>query len=585
MATLSEFLVKVGVDADTNKVQKFEISVKSATTALLAMGVAAKGLILGLGMFAKQNLESLDVLRNLADETNESTLALQQLGTIAELNGSSAEALNSTISSLSRTIGEAVSGIGKGATAFENYGLSAKDANGNIKTASVMLEEIRAKMEGLSSQEKISMIQKLGIDPSMLQMLSLTNEEMEEARKNVDFLTMGTATEENTQKAAEFNNAMGELGLMLKSIGQLIALYIAPHVVELINQFKLWFIANQDLVKDGLAGLVNTVMKVLSFLSNFVGALDNVISNTIGWKNAIIAVSIAWAILNRKMIKSLMTNPVLLMITAIMAAIVGLMALIDDLITYMQGGESYLGEAWQPVVDVLHAIGEWWDEAKPTFIKFFNETIALIGRWVGYFKQYINGFVSLFKGCWNIIVGIFTLNGEKIKTGFAQVFQGIKNVLTSAGEWFKDVFNYIILLWNTVLELFGLPTIGEIFTNIGDSIKSAFAKAFQWVIDKWNAVKKGFADLLSYIGIDIGSDVKVDLNDISKSIETAQAQARSVPASAISNSSTDKSINNSNNKISINTTVNATGNPNDIARQVANANGRMLTNTLSPQRA
>lgn len=98
---------------------------------------------------------------------------------------------------------------------------------------------------------------------------------------------------------------------------------------------------------------VDKLSKVIRFISGFINALDRVISATIGWKNVIYLVGAAVAWLNRKLLITLATNPMLLAVTAICAALVGLIALIDDLIVYMQGGESYFGKAWEPVIKVI----------------------------------------------------------------------------------------------------------------------------------------------------------------------------------------------------------------------------------------
>lgn len=90
------------------------------------------------------------------------------------------------------------------------------------------------------------------------------------------------------------------------------------------------------------------------------------------------------------------------------------------------------------VAIVVGAIAAW----KNNFLGFKD---AVIGIWEA-IKTYIMGWVTFFTGLWSIIVGVFTLNGDKIKQGFGLVGEGIKGI-------FKGVANFVINLINALVGL------------------------------------------------------------------------------------------------------------------------------------
>ena len=72
---------------------------------------------------------------------------------------------------MSQAIGDTANDVGREIAIFDKMGISVKDATGKVKSADVVMEELRQKLKGLEKTEKISILSKLGIDRSMLTML------------------------------------------------------------------------------------------------------------------------------------------------------------------------------------------------------------------------------------------------------------------------------------------------------------------------------------------------------------------------------------------------------------------------------
>ncbi|WP_231844581.1 phage tail tape measure protein [Haemophilus influenzae] len=144
-----------------NKFELLGISINKTTLKVAAFGAAFYAATIGVKNFVDANLDALDEIKQLSAVTGESADQIYNLGKVAEVNGSSAQAAQSSIEGLSRVIGEAAAGIGRGAKSFEQYGLSAKKANGDVKTSSEMLGDISDKMKAMGEQEQIAMLAKL----------------------------------------------------------------------------------------------------------------------------------------------------------------------------------------------------------------------------------------------------------------------------------------------------------------------------------------------------------------------------------------------------------------------------------------
>ena len=411
---------KYGADGLIQKFELLGISISKTTLKFAAFGAAFYAATIGVKNFVDNNLDALNEIKQLSAVTGEAADQIYKLGKVAEVNGSSSQAVQASIEGLSRTIGEAAAGIGRGSKYFEQYGLSAKKANGDVKTSSEILGEISDKMKKMGEQEQIAMLAKLGIDGSMIQLLRLGNDELREQIELADKLTLGVGNAENAKTAAAFKDNMTQLTQVFTAMGEYLSLRIAPAISRIIERFTKWFSENNDLIK----AILNGFGRVFSFLFELAGAIDNVVSNTIGWRTVIYTLGAALLWLSRRMILAFATNPIGLAIMAI----AGLILIIDDFITWLQGGESAFGDFYQSVADGLQWIEDKWDELVAWIKEKWDEGID----WV--------------KSKWNGFVDSFSI--QNIKKTFEDIKQTIINK-------FKEAFGWAIDLWNSIVAKIG----------------------------------------------------------------------------------------------------------------------------------
>lgn len=513
VSDLSENLIdlwasKYGADGLIQKFNILGVSINAATLKAAAFGAAFLAATVGVKNFVDANLDALDEIKQLSNVTGESADQIYLLGKVAEVNGSSAQAAQSSIEGLSRTIGEAAAGIGRGAKTFEQYGLSAKKANGEIKSSSELFGEISEKMQLMSDQEQIAMLAKLGIDGSMIQTLRLGNDELAEQIALAEALTLGVGNAENAEKAAAFKDTLTQVSQVFIAIGEYVSLRISPSIQRLAERFTKWFAENNNFIK----AILNGLGRVFSFLFELAGAIDNIIESTVGWKAVIITLGGLLLWFSRRMLLAFATNP----ITLAIAAIAGLILIIDDFITWLQGGDAQFGEFYQSCADGLQWLEDKWGELSDWIKDKWGEAIS----WVS--------------GKWNAFTATFSIDNLK------KVFESVKQTII---DKFKAAFGWAIDLWNSIVAKIGGEPI-----NIQANVSTQGVRQ----------AGLGVADLALNAGV--------------------YAKASEVSAGGVGGASnSDNSVKNSNNKITITQHIQGVDNPKAVADQSARAINNQLS--------
>lgn len=499
---------KYGADGLVKKFNMLGVSINATTLKVAAFGAAFYAATIGVKNFVDANLDALDEIKQLSNVTGESADQIYLLGKVAEVNGSSAQAAQSSIEGLSRVIGEAAAGVGRGAKSFEQYGLSAKKANGEIKSSSELFGEISEKMQKMSDQEQIAMLAKLGIDGSMIQTLRLGNDELAEQIALAEALTLGVGNAENAEKAAAFKDALTQVSQVFIAIGEYVSLRISPSIQRLAERFTKWFAENNSFIKT----ILNGFGKVLSFLFELAAAIDNVIESTVGWKAVIIALGGLLLWFSRRMLLAFATNP----ITLAIAAIAGLILIIDDFITWLQGGDAQFADFYQSVADGLQWISDKWGELSDWIKAKWDEAIAWVTR------------------KWSAFTSTFSIDNLK------KTFESVKQTII---DRFKEAFGWAIDLWNSIVAKIGGEPI-NIHANVStQGVRQAGL---------------GVADLALNAGV--------------------YARASEVSAGGVGGTSnSDNSVKNSNNKITITQHIQGVDNPKAVADQSARAINNQLS--------
>ncbi|VNS72655.1 TMP repeat family [Streptococcus pneumoniae] len=108
----------------------------------------------------------------------------------------------------------------------------------------------------------------------------------------------------------------------------------------------------------------------------------------------------------------------------------------------------------------------------------------------------IGGIADIIKRVFDVLTGLLTGDGEKIKEGFLSIFGGLKDIVVSVFSGIIDLVSGVLkLLWDVVVA---------IFKSIWDAIVAIFSGVGSWFGEKfqgaWDAIVNIFSNLGSWFG-------------------------------------------------------------------------------------
>ncbi|PHM54530.1 phage tail tape measure protein [Xenorhabdus sp. KK7.4] len=284
-------------------------------------------------------------------------------------------------------------------------------------------------------------------------------------------------------QADEYQEAMKKTGLAIESIKTKIALNLVPSLTAIVKKFNDWIASNKELITKGLTGVIKAGGKVIQVITNSVRAVDKVISGTIGWKNALLVLAGVLAIVKRGMIMAFITNPV----TWVIAAIAGVLLLLDDLMVYLDGGNSLFGDFWGACIKWIKDVKSWWGSLSGEM----KTSIKLLSGMLGVMFS-SNMFLAVTKGA----------------GGFAKALKWLFSPLTAVAKYALTAGKAFIWLGRALL----MNPIGLVVALIAGLIyvlydlyqwittgESAFGGLWKAIAKTWQEIKRLFREGFRYI--------------------------------------------------------------------------------------
>ncbi|MBR7613114.1 hypothetical protein [Citrobacter braakii] len=513
MAIVNELITKFGFIGDLAPQETFNANLKASIGLLAGLGAAIAGSAAGVAGWVTSVSQSIDPLVQFSRETGVAIETVQTLGYAASVNGSSVDALQASLGEMTKRVGEFVStGEGEAKDVAERLGLQFKDMNGQVKNSDVIFRELADKLHGMSQAEKFSVLDKMGIDRSMVQLLSMTGEEISSLQNKAEAL--GVVTQDQADQFAAYNDSLTTLGKGFDGIKFQVAVGFVPVLKDLVDGFTDFLIANKDLIKNGLAHLGEIIFSVMGMIRRFLPIIGLITTGFVAWKIAAIGL---------RTVLATIFSPVVLITTAIIAVVL----VIDDLLTAMEGGQSVIADFFKDNwgIDIVPAL----KEAKASLMAFINYAI-------GVFKPLADAIASMFRMVWHLITGAFTGDFQDamkdaqnvfdsliafITGAFGVVGDAIKYVFGDAGAFVVDVFTTAIEntklmfsalwklvsgdfegAWGDVVKIFdnGVELMKKPFTAFIDWAKNIFAGLGEYISNiisnaasnAWNATKSFF---------------------------------------------------------------------------------------------
>ena len=188
---------------------------------------------------------------------------------------------------------------------------------------------------------------------------------------------------------------------------------------------------------------------------------------------------------------AMLTNP----LTWIIGLLGVLILIIDDLVTYLRGGESALGAFWKPLIEYTKIAWKWLNDL---YKAFMNSTAfnAFRSAFISIIQHLSNGFRQLWNLCETVFNAIMT-GGEDLN-GLVTIIVGIFNTIGRAVETLVGVLE---LLFGGLIAVFTGDT--EAFKKawivVCDGLKTASKGAFKIIEGIFTSIKNLFNELIQVI--------------------------------------------------------------------------------------
>ena len=441
---IDSMVISLGLDPKGVKAGMAQAD-KAVSSGLGKITGALKGMIGPLlGAFGAAKLfgdyiGKADALGKFAAKVGESITDIDAWGQAVMHSGGSAEGFQATVDSMTKSIAEiGTLGTGRAKMAFEALGISVKDSEGNLRKATDVLAELSEKAETMDKAEFAGLLTKAGVDQGTIMLLQQGKLAVSDLVGKMRELSY---TQEDAETTAKFNDSWQDCKKSLQMVAAIVLREVLPALTWLSDKVKTLFVYLKDHKELVLA---------------FFGGLAAVIMAQV------IPAFVAW-------FATMLANP----ITWVVMLLAGLALLIEDLIVWVEGGESAFGKWWESLFGSPDEAKHMWKMLTADLKQFWEDC-----------KVAWEGVKEAASAVWSAI-------GPTIATALS----GIGGMIVSLGQAIvslfsgnvKGAFQGLIDFANTLWQ-----TLTALVAPIGDALSGVFDTVFGAADAAVNAIKGAF---------------------------------------------------------------------------------------------
>jgi len=374
MALIDELLVGLGFEYDNKEAKKFKDDINKTVNVVAKFAKAAAAAATAITAMTVASSRASDEQGKLADEIGETVENVSALQFAQQIAGGEAAGMANSLRELSLRASEAARGTGTAVEAFGLLGISATDANGEIKSSNDLITEISASFQGLNSARQIELADKLGLRDS-IRLLQLGPSAIEELTAKAKAL--GVTTGEDAALSASFNDSLVETWMVTKQITRTLTRTFAPILESINDSFTDWWIINKDIIEQNLPKWIDQLTMALKILSLAMGAFIAM--------RAVTHLITLISLMRSMTVATLAMNFALFLLPAILTALaLAFVALVQDAKVFFEGGESFIG-------DMLEKYPKWANEIRlvATLLEGVgDQTSKIFEGWKGIFDLF-----------------------------------------------------------------------------------------------------------------------------------------------------------------------------------------------------
>lgn len=332
---------------------------------------------------------------------------------------------------------------------FKKLGVAFKDSNGKIRDSSVLLRETGSALNKIQDKgARTALAEQVGLSYEMVGAIGKTPEEWTALEKKV--VEDRALTQDDLEQAEIFRRTFASVLLQLQQISEKVFATLAP-----IFNFVL---KGLQPVIDFIARVVGAFAKLITFLNKTTNGFWLLVP-------AALALVAALQLITKGIQRigmALLANPIFWIATVI----IGVIAVIEDLYVWMNGGKSVLGkwmEDWGIFPDDMRKMID-------TVIGYFS---ALWDQIIKDFTDLSNFLTAFFSDDWDTVIAI-------IKQAFVQFWADLKAIFSPLVNWFSEKFaaigNWCEKTFNDACD-----AVTQFFIQMWEKIKAPFVAAWEWI--------------------------------------------------------------------------------------------------------
>ena len=330
--------------------------------------------------------QSVREIGNMSDMLGMSMEAWQGWQEAAKQTGIDAENLGTRMADLGDWMQDlALHESGPLADAVKDMGVSFTDASGKVVSLEEGMLRLAAATEGMDRQKATSLLTQIGFDEQTIPLLLKGRKGIEElTRAGKEAAIYSAQDRENARKMAELWNGLAKIWTAASATLVRVLGPAFEWMANILGDFANWLRKNEDSVKVYLAAIAGVVAVAVT------PAL---------WGMA----TAAWAAIAP--------------FAPFIALIAGLALVIDDLIAYIQGGESALSDFWGMFgtgEEILARLQAMWEGLKTAIGAVLDIVKALVGWFAALLTGNLQGMIDQAWKLWEAFKSLGGVLGDLI---------------------------------------------------------------------------------------------------------------------------------------------------------------------------
>lgn len=353
--------------------------------------------------------------------------------------------------------------------------------------------------------------------------------ELEDLIKEEKLLTEVTKKQLEQQK--KYKESVETLGKRFQSLKVELAFGFLPTMQKTITAIDNFLKANKDAIVNGITVFLKWISSAVGAFGNFLRGLNMLIDKTIGWKNTLLLLAGAFLWLKRAAILAFVTSPLGLFFIALTAIVL----LVDDFMTYMDGGESLFGEYWGAMIgwvkDNEDALRSLWDMLV-LGMSYLIEFGAFVTKYLG--GALIDAAVAII-AAFELLVSLFTGNTAAIKENWDIMCMALLSAFTNLAmlfdplvNWIADLFvkaftvakDYVLGIFIQIIAAISsfVSSVGTVLSSVFTIVTTPFRLAFDWIVQKFSELPSLVGGIVSKLTFGLSDKVGAAVNNVKNSV-------------------------------------------------------------------